>query len=88
MTTFTFNSESYDKLYEDVLKGKTAKLTKANGSQITITRDHNEYPKFLFNLEITAPNTGSFVTPLPISTFLLRDLLLDETFTNYETLEA
>lgn len=83
MTTFTFNTNDYRRLYGDILEGKTVSLTKPNGATIQVTADFNETLTLYASVQITTPEGQQLYAADVFEARDLRRFLQGQLYTQY-----
>jgi len=90
MTTFKFNDIKADRLMRDLAEGSIVKLTKANGSAITV-QDGNDIDEFgddIYRFTIEQKGHDSTVKNVPINKADLISFLDGLLFISYEIVNA
>lgn len=83
MTTFTFNTNDYRRLYGDILEGKTVSLTKPNGAAILVTADFNETMTLYASVQIITPEGQQLYAADVFEARDLRRFLQGQLYTQY-----
>ena len=90
MNAFTFNSETSHRLLEDLNRGLTVKLSKANGSAIILRDgiDIDEFGDNIYRMTIQPAQGETIIKRVPMNATDMFHFLMFEKFTEYDITNA